>query len=57
MTYRDIVEDLPLAIGLQARNIAVTETGMKIIPPGFGAADRARQILGEEEFSKWIEAD
>jgi hypothetical protein len=48
---------LPLAIGLQARNIAVTETGMKIIPPGFGAADRARQILGEEEFSKWIEAD
>ena len=55
MTYWQIVDDLPLAVGLQARNIAVTENGAKIIPPGFGAADKAREILGEDEFEKWMD--
>jgi hypothetical protein len=55
MTYAQIVDDLPLAVGLQARNIAVTEHGAKIIPPGFSAADRAREILGEDEFARWTE--
>lgn len=55
MTYFQIVDDLPLAVGLQARNIAVTEHGSKVIPPGFGAADKAREILGASEFDKWLE--
>lgn len=55
MTYWSIVEDLPLAIGLQARNIAITEAGAKVIPPGFGAASKAREILGEEAFARWVE--
>ena len=32
MSWKDIAEDLPLAIGLQLRNIALAEGGVKIIP-------------------------
>jgi hypothetical protein len=44
---------LPLAVGLQLRNIALSQRNVRIIPPGVEACADAREILGEH-FEDWI---
>ena len=43
---------LPLAVGLQLRNLALHEGGVKILPPGRNAEKKAEEVLGDhaEEF-------
>jgi hypothetical protein len=54
MSWESIADDLPLCIGMQLRNIALAEGGVKIIPPGRHAFARAKEILGEEGFREWM---
>ena len=59
MTWREIAGDLPLAVGLQLRNIALAEGGVKVIPHGgnedkaiaeiFDNPDDLAEFLGESE--------
>ena len=43
---------LPLAVGLQLRNLALHEGGVKLLPPGRNAQKLAEGVLGDhaEEF-------
>ena len=47
MSWSEITDDLPLAVGLQLRNIALAEAGVKILGSGQVAEDKAREILGD----------
>ena len=47
MGYDDIADRLPLAIGLQLRNIALSQANVRLIPPGRGANAAANEILGD----------
>ena len=47
MSYDDIADRLPLAIGLQLRNIALSQANVRLIPPGRGANAAANEILGD----------
>jgi hypothetical protein len=47
MGYDDIADNLPLAIGLQLRNIALSQANVRIIPPGRAANAAANEILGD----------
>ena len=52
MDFNSIVDDLPLAVGLQLRNVALSRT-MKILPQGSGALNDAREILGDH-LDEWL---
>ncbi len=54
MPWDYYADTLPLAIGLQLRNVALTLEGAKIVPPGRTAEARAREILGDQ-FGQWVE--
>ena len=56
MTWGQIVDELPLAIGMQLRNIALYQRGNKITPPGRTAHAIAKQILGDDAES-WISGE
>lgn len=47
MTWREIADELPLAIGLQLRNIALVKANARLIAPGRTASAKAREILGD----------
>jgi hypothetical protein len=38
---------LPFAIGLQYRNVSLHQAEATLVPPGEGASDKAREILGD----------
>lgn len=49
MTWREIASYLPLAVGLQLRNIALADGGVKVIPPGRGIDAMAAEIFDNED--------
>ena len=53
-TWSYYVDELPLVIGLQLRNVSLAQEGIRIIPPGRTAGAKAREILGEH-ISSWLE--
>ena len=48
MSYEHAVSKLPLVVGLQLRNIALSEGGVRILPPGRKAFQKAEEILGDQ---------
>lgn len=52
MDYDKICDDLPLAVGMQLRNVALSRE-VRLLPPGSGALDSAREILGDH-LDEWL---
>lgn len=54
MTWREIADEMPLAIGLQLRNIALMKVNARLIVPGRRASATAFEILGDA-MQEWME--
>ena len=49
MTWREIAGDLPLAVGLQLRNIALADVGVKLVTPGNSAEKMLSEVFDDPE--------
>ena len=47
MPWSYYVDELPLVVGMQMRNAALAQEGIRIIPPGRTAYAKAGEILGD----------
>ena len=56
MSWNQIADELPLCVGMQLRNVALSEGGVKIIPPGRVASQKAMEILGDNA-ADWMESE
>jgi len=53
MPWGYYVDELPLVIGMQMRNAALDQAGIRIIPPGRTAYAKAGEILGDH-IHEWL---